>query len=111
ASSCPCFALFPAPSRIAGMADQFVISHIRRLPLFSQLTPEQLEAVGGAFQQMRYLPNDRPYRQGDTSQALYVFVSGGGRILYRGPDGIERDQGSVQAGGYVGEESLFVNQP
>ncbi len=90
------------------MADPFVVSHVRRLPLFAHLSPDQVGAIAAAFQQARYAPGDRLYRQGELSQALYLFISGGGRVLYTGPDGIEREQGELQPGAHVGEEALFV---
>ncbi|MCC7449768.1 MAG: cyclic nucleotide-binding domain-containing protein [Anaerolineae bacterium] len=91
------------------MADPFVLSHVRRLPLFVYLSPEQINAVADGFQQVRYAPGDRVYRQGTVSSALVVFVSGGGRILRIGPDGMERDFGEVRAGESSGEETLFIN--
>jgi len=93
------------------MADPFVLSHARRLPLFVYLSPDQINAVADGFQQARYAPGDRVYRQGTVSSALVVFVSGGGRILRIGPDGTERDFGEVRAGESIGEDTLFVNDP
>src|SRR5258706_8473616 len=96
---------------MAAMVDHFCTSNIRRLPLFAHLSQAQLEAVAEAFQQARFAPGERLYRQGETSPALYVFVSGGGRSLRLGPDGVEREQGEVQTGSTLGEEYLFTNQP
>jgi membrane protein YdbS with pleckstrin-like domain len=92
------------------VADPFVVSHVRRLPLFTYLSPEQLDVVASAFQRRRYAPGERLYSLGENSQGLYLFVSGGGRILRAGPDGIEREVGQVQSGAYVGETSLFLNE-
>jgi membrane protein YdbS with pleckstrin-like domain len=92
------------------VADPFVVSHVRRLPLFAYLSPEQLDVVASAFQRHRYAPGERLYSRGEDSQGLYLFVSGGGRILRAGPDGIEREVGQVQPGAYVGETSLFLHE-
>ena len=88
------------------MADPFILSQVRRLPLFTYLSPEQAEVVAGAFQQKRYRPGDRLYRQGDNVQALYVFVSGGGVVLYTGADGAEQQQGTLGPGQFVGEDRI-----
>ena len=80
------------------MVDPFVLSHVRRMPLFVYLSPEQIDAVANGFQQVRYAPGDRVYRQGTVSSALVNFISGGGRILRIGADGTERDFGEVRAG-------------
>ncbi len=91
------------------MADPFVLSHVRRLPLFVYLSPEQIDAVADGFQQVRYAPGDRVYRQGTVSSTLVIFISGGGRVLRAGPDGIERDLGEVRSGESIGEDTLFIN--
>jgi hypothetical protein len=91
-------------------AEPQLLAHIRRLPLFAYLSLEQLQVVASAFRQAQYAPGDRLYNQGEMSQALYMFVSGGAEILHRGADGIERSLGDVRAGAYVGESSLFLTE-
>ncbi len=93
------------------MSDQLIQSHIKRLPLFARLSPEQLAAASGAFQESRCPPGERLYRQGEYSHGLYLFIAGGGRILQTGADGLERGLGDVRPGEYVGESSLFLNEP
>jgi hypothetical protein len=90
------------------MVDHFVLSHVRRIPLFAYLKPDQLEAVAGAFQQARYAPGEWLYRQGEMSQAMYYFVSGTGQVVTTGADGVARVIGEIQPDDYVGENSLFV---
>ncbi len=92
------------------MADPFAHAHARRLPLFAHLSPEQVDAVAGAFQEAKYVSGDVLFRQGDVAQAFYLFVSGAARILQTGPDGIERALGDVHPGESVGEESLFLTE-
>ncbi len=92
------------------MVDHFLLSNVRRIPLFATLASDQLEAVAGAFQQARYAPGDWLYRQGDLSSALYYFVSGAGRVVVTGSDGVERPRSDIQPGEFVGEISLFLNE-
>src|SRR5260221_7039262 len=93
------------------MADPFTGSSVRRLPLFAYLSAQQLDAIANAFQQSRYLPGDRLYRQGDHAQALYFFVSGEVRLVQLGADNVEHEIGVVRAGDWLGETSLFVAEP
>src|SRR5258708_851967 len=93
------------------MAESFTGSSVRGLPLFAYLSAQQLEAVASAFQQSRYLPGDRLYRQGDHSQALYFFVSGEARLVQLGANNVEHEIGVVRAGDWLGESSLFVAEP
>lgn len=93
------------------MADPFVLSHVRRLPLFAQLNPEQLDVMAGAFQQIHYRAGEALYHQGEDSHALYLFVSGGGQILTVDANGAQHPQSSVAPGEYVGESSLFTGNP
>lgn len=61
-------------------ADRFVLSHIRDLPLFARLPPEQLELVGTAFEIVRAPQGSILFQQGQPSQGVYVFTSGRGAL-------------------------------
>jgi CRP-like cAMP-binding protein len=90
------------------MADPFILSNIRRLPLFAPCNPEQLNAVAGSFQMLRYAPGQPLYQQGENSHALYQFVSGSGQILRTtGGSGTQHVVGQVRPGEFIGEASLF----
>ncbi len=93
------------------MADPFVLSHIRRLPLFANCSATQLQALASIFQQEAHHPGDSIYRQGEDSHALYLFVSGAAQLWHVGADGIDKLQHAVSPGEYVGESSLFVPAP
>ena len=66
------------------MPERFVQSHIRNLPLFQRLTPQQLAAMAEAFQVLRFEPNEVIFRQGQPSQGMFVFVSGRGVLTQAG---------------------------
>jgi CRP-like cAMP-binding protein len=80
-------------------------------PLFSGLTPAQLQALAAACHVMRYAPGTRPIQQNEPSGALYLILSGGGQWLRRDMDGVERNAGDVLPGMAVGEDALFFSDP
>ncbi len=91
------------------MAERFVQSHIRNLPLFQRLTAPQLAEIAGAFQVLRFEPNEVVFRQGQPSQGMFVFASGRGVLTQVGADGVERPVGGVGEGKHVNETALFTD--
>jgi hypothetical protein len=86
------------------------IDHIRRLPLFSELRREEIEQIEPLFMIQTYQGGEYVYRQAERSYALYLFVTGRGRLLRVDADGIERRGDDVEPGEYVGERSLFLHE-
>jgi hypothetical protein len=89
------------------MPDRFVITHIKRLPLFERLPDPQIEWVSDAFQVMRFQPGEAVFRQGEPSQGMYMFVNGSGTLVQHGQDGIEHPIAGVSANQYLNEGALF----
>jgi hypothetical protein len=89
------------------MADRFVLSHIKRFPLFERLTPQQLEAVANAVQVLRYQPGEIIFTQGQPATGAVIFASGRGELTQVGADGVNRQVGVVEAGEYLNEAALF----
>ncbi len=50
--------------------------YLRRVPLFSQLTLEQLEAINRVLSEARYLKNEVICGEGDIGSELYVLIVG-----------------------------------
>jgi len=90
------------------MADRFVLSHLKRFPLFASLSPQQLEAVANAAQVMRYQPGEVIFAQGQPASGAVIFASGRGELSQIGPDGVARQAGVVNAGEYLNEAALFT---
>ncbi|GAB4575259.1 MAG: hypothetical protein Kow0077_25870 [Anaerolineae bacterium] len=87
------------------------LQHIARLPLFSELTRDELARIEPYFFVEDYRAGEYIYRQGEYSFAMYLFLSGKGRLLRVSDDGIERRVDDIEAGEYVGEKSLFLYEP
>ncbi|GAB4513519.1 MAG: hypothetical protein OHK0046_14300 [Anaerolineae bacterium] len=90
------------------MADRFVESHIRRLPIFARVPPDQLTPIIEAFQVMRYEPGEFLFRQGEPTQGMIVFVSGQAQLIQTHPaTGRSQVIGLIQANQYLNELALF----
>ena len=86
------------------------LTHISRLPLFSELKHHEIEQIVDLFEAIVYKTGEYVYRQAEKSYALFLFVSGRGRLLRVDADGIERRGEDVEPGEYVGERSLFLHE-
>ncbi len=90
------------------MTDRFVLNHIRSIPLFERLSPEQLSALSTAFQVRRFEPGEIVFAQGQPTQGMFVFVSGKALLTRQTPQG-EQQLGLVGGGQYINEAAL--NEP
>lgn len=89
------------------MADRFILTHVKRLPLFQDLTPQQVEIIANEFQVVSFEPEQLVARQGEAALGLWLLVSGQGVLIQTGQDGVQRNVGSIAPGNYVGEKALF----
>lgn len=89
-------------------SDHFVLNHLRNLPMFERLSPQQLALVANAFQVIRYEPGQLAFRQGQPLRGMMVFVSGRGVLTRIGADGLEDRLGTVETGQYVNERALYT---
>jgi hypothetical protein len=88
--------------------DPFVLAKLRTLPLFSRLTPPQLALLAGITQRHALPAGTLALGQGQPSMGLLLFVSGRGVFTRHRPDGTEEQIGTIEAGQYVNEQSLFT---
>ncbi len=89
------------------MPDRFILTHIRRLPVFRDLPPAMLELIAGAVSVYNFDVGEYIYRQGEVSRGLYVFVAGQAVLTQTGPDGLERQVGAISTNQYVNEDALL----
>ena len=89
------------------MAERFVQSHIRNLPLFQQLSPPQIGVLANIVQVLRFEPGQLVVQEGVATQGLLLFVSGRGILTRRAPNGMEESIGSVESGQYADEIALY----
>ncbi len=84
---------------------------IRRVPLFSVLTPMQAESLAGAVGKKRFKRGDVIVQEGHKSDALFIILVGQARVLMTDHKSREVILATLQAGDYLGEMSLIDNEP
>jgi CRP-like cAMP-binding protein len=89
------------------MADRFVVTNARRLPLFARLDAQQMDWVASVTQVLHFEPGEEMFKQGEPAQGMLMVISGGGLLVQRGTDGIERPFGKVSAGEFINDNALF----
>jgi hypothetical protein len=91
------------------MPDRYQESHIRRVPLFSQLPPYQFQLVAQSFEVQRYNAGDYILYQNTLVPGLIILVEGTSIWLQAMPDGRGQQLGVMQEGDSVYQEALFSN--
>ena len=84
---------------------------IRRVSLFSKLTPEQAEALAATVSKKRFKRGEKLVEQGQKTDALYIVLTGRTRVLMTDSKGREVILATLAEGDYVGEMSLIDNAP
>lgn len=84
---------------------------IRRVRLFSMLTPEQAQSVADSVSKRRYKRGDVLVEQGTQPGALFILLNGRARVLTSDQRGREVIMAVLEAGSYVGEMSLIDGEP
>ncbi len=83
---------------------------IRRVPLFSMLSPAQAESLAGVVGKQRYKRGETLVKQGETSHALFIILAGRVRVLMADDKGREVILAMMGQGDYIGDMSLIDNQ-
>ena len=83
---------------------------LRRVPLFSMLADEQLQALSASVVKRRVKRGERIVAQGQKSDALSIILSGRARVVMTdSSNGREVILATLQSGDYFGEMSLIDN--
>ncbi|TAM45619.1 MAG: cyclic nucleotide-binding domain-containing protein [Burkholderiaceae bacterium] len=84
---------------------------LRRVPLFSMLTPVQADAVALAIVKQRFKRGEIIVEQGKKADALFIILTGRARVVTSDSRGREVILASMQPGDYIGEMSLIDDEP
>jgi len=87
------------------------IALLKNIPLFSELTEEDLAKLVDDFQLKRYDANEIIFHQGDTSRELYVILTGKVRIFKTSPGGGETTLQIFSTHNIIGEFAAIDDQP
>lgn len=84
---------------------------LSRLPLFAQLTLEQLEAVDALMTEVHYMTGETITREGETGDELFVVLEGEVRIFKETAEGKRLPLSTMGAGSYLGEMAILSDEP
>jgi hypothetical protein len=83
---------------------------LKKVPLFSQLTLEQLSSIDRLMVTRHYLKGEPVFENGDLGSELFIVLDGEVRI-HRDQPGREVTLARVESSGYFGEMAVFEDQP
>jgi CRP/FNR family transcriptional regulator, cyclic AMP receptor protein len=83
---------------------------IRRVPLFANLTSDQVNHLAANITKRTIKKGDEVVRQGENSNALFLILSGRAHVLMTDSKGKEVILATLKAGDYIGEMSLIDNE-
>jgi HEAT repeat protein len=84
---------------------------LRDIPLFSNLTLDQLEAINGQMSECHYLRGEIVVREGDPAGELYLLLDGQIRVVSGYGTDDERTLNVQDAPNYFGEMAILDDRP
>ncbi|WP_307690284.1 Crp/Fnr family transcriptional regulator [Variovorax ginsengisoli] len=84
---------------------------LRRVPLFSALTPSQSASIADAIVKRRFKRGEMVVEQGKKTDALFIILTGRARVTSADSRGREVILATLQPGDYIGEMSLIDDEP
>ncbi|HCX80403.1 MAG TPA: hypothetical protein DHV01_02225 [Rhodoferax sp.] len=83
---------------------------IRRVPLFSMLTPAQVDSLAANVAKQRIKRGANVVEQGKNSNALFLILAGRAHVVMADSKAREVIVATLKAGDYIGEMSLIDNE-
>jgi CRP-like cAMP-binding protein len=83
---------------------------LRRTPILRLLNDSDLFEIGSHLHHLSFGPGEHIIRQGESGASMYFIVSGQVSILFRSPDGVDRQVSIMEPGDFFGEASLLTGE-
>lgn len=83
---------------------------LRRVPLFAQMTLEQLDAINQLLHEEQYLQSETIFREGDVGDELYILVEGEVQV-FKSQGSDELVLSTMTDGSYFGEMAILDDEP
>ena len=99
----------PETSRTLGDLDTMLA--LRRVPLFRDLEPEDLQRLAAAAMERWYPSGEALVREGELGDELVVLIEGGVRVVHADAEGGERLIRRYEAGDHIGELAVLRERP
>ena len=84
---------------------------LARLPLFCEMSPEELDHVARGTRELRLARGDVLFQRGDPSNGFFVVVHGKVKLALTSPQGIEKVVELFGPGQSFGEAVMFMDKP
>jgi HEAT repeat protein/ATP/ADP translocase len=84
---------------------------LRRVPLFQQLSPEDLQRIASVATERWFEEGAVLIREGERGDEMFVIVEGRVRVIHRADDGSERTLRTYGEGDHIGELAVLRAQP
>jgi CRP/FNR family transcriptional regulator, cyclic AMP receptor protein len=88
-------------------ANDPTIALLKRVPLFSELEPDELERIAAVAVPRSYPKGIRVFHEGDHSDACYIVRSGDLRVTREHPDGRAIALATLHPGDFFGELAML----
>ncbi|MDQ6965094.1 MAG: Crp/Fnr family transcriptional regulator [Mariprofundales bacterium] len=85
-----------------------MIEHLRKVPLFSDLSDENLISIANLGHINAVPPNTMVLQEGDQGSSLFIILEGAVKICYYSPDGREVILSILEEGQFFGEMALLA---
>ncbi|UTH73765.1 Crp/Fnr family transcriptional regulator [Chromobacterium sp. IIBBL 290-4] len=84
---------------------------LAHLPLFHQLSPEQLSELAGHGKTLRVDKGETLFRRGDACDGMYAVVYGKVKLTLMSPQGVEKVMEIIHPGQSFAEAVMFLGKP
>jgi HEAT repeat protein len=99
----------PGPEFATSEIDTMLV--LRRIPLFADLDPEDLERIAMAAVEREWAEGESVIREGDLGDSMAILTEGTVRVVHIGPDGEEQFIRTYSAGDHIGELAVLRDRP
>ncbi len=90
---------------------QFIIDHLKRIPLFEPLPFESIQKMINFLELKRFEDRTNVISQGGEGKYLFIIIKGEVEVLQKGKDGRESLLATLRKGECFGEMSLITGDP
>lgn len=81
------------------------------LPLFKQMSPEEIERIAQSTREIHISRGEVVFQRGDPSHGFYMVVHGQLKLAFSSPQGVEKVVHLVGPGKTFGEAVMFMDMP
>ena len=101
----------PAPARKPRHPQIRVQAFLANLPMFSEMSPEELDRVALGTLTVHAAKGETVCRTGDPCNGFYVVIYGQVKLGFTSPQGIEKVVEIIRPGQSFGEALMFLDKP